>query len=144
MELRAPAHMKQNVVLSILKPFLSISAKKWEGAAQKTEFDEGDQGGPEHYYFTLLFEFCTFFTNIEANMYFLQSRNPFFKVLIKYDLSFFGKLLFNVRLSRKGAFVPARITFSIKFWCFVNVEWKIHHSDVHSENLSTLHLFVWT
>ena len=40
-----PTHMKQDVVLSILTPFSSKSAKRFEGAAQKTELDEGVQGG---------------------------------------------------------------------------------------------------
>ena len=36
----APAHMKQNIALNILTPFSSKSAKKWEGAVQKTELDD--------------------------------------------------------------------------------------------------------
>ena len=44
---------------------------------------------------------------------FLRSRNPFFKVLKKFNLSFFRKRLFYTRLSHEGAFVAAREAFAI-------------------------------
>ena len=103
----------------------------------------GVQGESGNYYFMLLLEFCTLFLPMLKQTYmFLRSRNPFFKVLKKFNLSFFQKHLFYPRLSREGAFVAVRETLSI-FLCFVNVEWKIDHSEVHSENLSTLNLFIW-
>ena len=45
--LRAPSHVKQNMHFDTF--FIKIS-QKWEGAAQKTELDEGVQGGSENYY----------------------------------------------------------------------------------------------
>ena len=47
--------MKQKVALGILTPFSSKSAKKWEGAAQKTELDEGGLRGVWKSLFTLIF-----------------------------------------------------------------------------------------
>ena len=72
--------MKQNVALSILTPFSSKSAKKWEGAAQKTKLDEGGPRGSGNYYFMVLFEFCTlFFTNVEANVHIFEVKESIFQ-----------------------------------------------------------------
>ena len=107
--------MKQDVVMSILTPFSSKSAKNWEGATQKTELDEGVQGGrSENYYFMLLFEFCTLLTSVEANMYihFWHQGIQFqgFEKIWHFGFSF--KLLFYVRLSRDGTFMTVCKMFS--------------------------------
>ena len=103
MPLIAPAYMKLNVVLSILIPFSSELVKKW-GAAQKNELDEGSKGGSENYYFMLLFEFCTFFASVEANMFvFFRSRNPFFKVLKNKTFCFLKTLVLR-QIKPRGCF----------------------------------------
>ena len=134
--------MKQNVALNILTTFSSKSAKKWEGAAQKTEFDAGVQGGSDNYYFMLLVEFCTFFINVEANMYVFEVKESIFQGFEKIWPFIFSKTLILREIKPRGRFCACAQNL-FKFWCFVNVERKKNHSEVHSENLSTLHLFVW-
>ena len=106
--------MKQNVALSILTPFSSKSVKKWEGAAQKTELDEGGPRGVwKLLFYVIIRVLYTFLPMLKQTYMFLRSRNPFFKVLKKFNLSFFQKRLFYPRLSREGAFVAVRETLSI-------------------------------
>ena len=122
-ELRAPAHMKQNVALNILTPFSSKLAKKWEGAAQKTEFDEGVQGGSENYYFMLLVEFCTFFYQCWSKFVCFWGQGIHFsRFWKKYDLLFFQNSKLR-QIKPWGRFCACAQNL-FKFWCFVNVEWK--------------------
>ena len=79
--------MKQNVALSILTPFSSKSTKKWEGAAQKTELDEGVRGGLKitiYVIFLVLYPFSP----VLKLMYVFQGFEK------KFNLSFFRKRLF--------------------------------------------------
>ena len=67
--------MKQNVALSILTPFSSKSAKKWEGATQKTKLDEGgSKERSENHYLSYYFGFVPFLTSVEADMYVFQVK----------------------------------------------------------------------
>ena len=63
--------MKQNVALSILTPFSSKSAKKWEGAAPKTKLDEG---GLKITIYVNILVFVPFSTSVEADMYVFQVK----------------------------------------------------------------------
>ena len=129
--------MKQNVALSILTPFSTKSAKKWEGAAQKTKLDEGVQGGLEITILCYYLSFVHFFTKVEANVHVLEVKKSIFQGFEKNQPSVFFRIrLFYPILSHEGALVAVRETLSILL-CFVSVEWKIGHSKVHSENLST-------
>ena len=103
--------MKQNVVLSILTPFSSKSAEKWEGAAQKTELDEGgSEGGLKIAIYVIILVLYPFSPVFKPICLFSRSRNPFWKVLKKYDISSSQKMLFYDILGREGAFVDTRET----------------------------------
>ena len=131
--------MKQNVALSILTPFSSKSAKKWEGAAQKTESDEGGPRGSGNYYFMVLFEFCTFSYQCWSRCTYFWGQGIHFSRFWKNSLfCFFRKRLFyprGTRLSCEGAFVAARETLSIFMFCkcrmkdrpFRSTFWKFEH-----------------
>ena len=142
-ELRAPAHiMKQNVAPSILTPFSSKSAKKWDDATQKTKLDEGSKGGLKITNLCYYLSFVSFFTNVEAYIHVFEVKESIFQGFEKIRPFVFPKMLALSQIKLRGCFCCcARNPF--KYWCFVTVEWKIDHSEIHSENLSTLHLFVW-
>ena len=134
--------MKQNVALSILTPLSSKLAKKWEGAAQKTELDDGGPRGSLEitilcYYFTYIT-----FLPIEANVHVFEVKESVFQGFEKIQSFIFSKTLVFPHIKLRGRFCGCALNPFI-FLCFVNVEWKIAHSEVYSENLSTLHLFVW-
>ena len=105
--------MKQNVVLSILTPVSSKSAKKWERAAQKSKLDEGGpRGGLKIiFYNVIIWVLYPFLPMLKLICMFSRSRNPFCKVLEKQGISFSQKKLFYVILGREGALVDARKTF---------------------------------
>ena len=136
---RVPVHMKQNVSLSILTPFSSKSAKKIEGATQKTNWMRGPRG-----VWKLLF-------------YVIRVLYPFYQCWSKYvcfwgqgihflrfwkntTFCFFSKILVLRQIKPRGRFCGCTRNL-FNFWCYV--EWKIDHAEVHSENLSNLHLLVW-
>ena len=135
--------MKQNVALSILTPFSSKSAKKWEGAAQKTKLDEGGpRGGLEITILCYYLSFVHFFTNVEAKVHVSEVKESIFQGFEKIQPFVFSKTLVLPQIKPWGRFCGC-VRNPFNFLCFVYVEWKIDHSEVHSENLSTLHLSVW-
>ena len=134
--LRAPSHMKQNVALSILTPFSSKSAKKWEGAAPKNlNWMRGVQGGSENHYLCYYLSFVPFFTSAKADMYVFQVKESILKGFEKIGhFAFSNVVLYHIRL--RGRFCGCA-QHRLQFWCFVNAEWKINHTGGYSENLST-------
>ena len=103
------------------------------------------QGGSEIYHFMLLFEFCSLFLPMLKHNFFIyvfEVKETIFKDFEKTWPFVFSKNLILCQIKRWGRFYGCAQTLW-KCWCFVNVEWKINHSQENSENLSTLHLFVW-
>ena len=137
--------MKQNVALSILTPFSSKSAKKWEGAAQKTELDGG--GVPRKSLkitiYVIILVLYHFSPVLKQICMFSRSRNPFCKVLKKIGRFVFPKnVLCHIR--PRGRFCGCAQN-CLQFWCFVNAKWKINPTEGYSENLSIFKfLFVWS
>ena len=97
-------------------------------------------GGPE---ITILFyylSFVHFLTN--GNVHVFEVKESIFQGSEKIQPFVFLKTLVLHQIKPRGRFCGC-VWSPCNFLCFVNVEWKIDHSGVHSENLSTLHLFVW-
>ena len=134
--LRAPSHMKQNVAPSILTPFSSKSAKKWEGAAQKPEIGWGVRGGSENRYLCYYFSFVPFFTSVEADMYVFQVKESILKGSEKKDISFSPKNVVLCHIRPRGRFCECARN-CLQFWCLVRSEWKINPTEGYSENLNT-------
>ena len=116
--------MKQNAALSILTPFSSKSAKKWEGADQKPEIGWGVS---ENCYLCYYFSFVPFFTSVEADMYVFQVKESILKGFEKILYFVFPK---NVVLCHRprGRFCGCARN-RLQFWCFVKAEWNINHTE---------------
>ena len=110
---------------------------------KKTELDEGGPRGVwKLLFYVIIRVLYTFLPMLKQTYMFLRSRNPFFKVLKKIQPFVFSKTPVLPQIKLRGRFCGCtRNPFN--FLCFVNVEWKIDHSELYSENLSTLNLFIW-
>ena len=146
--------MKQNVALSILTPFSSKKKKKKmrrcrpknKNKNKKKQKNKNGGGGLRGVwkllFYGIIWVLYTFFTNAEANVHIFEVKEFIFQGFEKIKPFVFSKMLVLPQIKLRGRFCGcAQNPFN--FLCFVNVEWKIDHSEVHSENLSTLHLFVW-
>ena len=98
----------------------------------------GSKGGLEITILCYYLSFEHFFTNVEANIHIFEVKESIFQGFEKIQPSVFSKT--PDKSARALLWLQAK---PFPFLCFVNVEWKIDHSVVHSENLSTLNLFVW-
>ena len=112
------------VALSILTPFSSKSAEKWEGTAQTPKLDEGGPRGVwKLLFYVIIWVLYTFLPMLKQIYMFLRSMNPFFKVLTKIQPFVFSKTLVLPKITLQGHFRGfTRNPFN--FLYFVNVEWK--------------------
>ena len=100
------------------------------------------KGGLEITILWYYLSFVHYFTNVEVNVHIFEVKESIFQGFEKIQPFVFPKTLVLPQIRLRGRFCGCTRN-PFKFLCFVNVEWKIDHSEVHCENLSTLHLFVW-